>query len=107
MKFSKYRAIKTIVDGIKFDSKAESRRYLELKAMQQSGAIVNLELQKEFILIPKQQGERATKYKADFVYRDLSGLVIEDVKGIKTPEYIIKRKLMLHIHGIRVKEIAQ
>ncbi|WP_394752798.1 DUF1064 domain-containing protein [Crenothrix sp.] len=102
---SKYRAVKTVVDGLKFDSKAEAKRYLELKALQQSGVIADLELQKEFELIPKQPGERATKYKADFVYRNSTGLVVEDVKGFLTPEYRIKRKLLLWVHGVRISEV--
>jgi Protein of unknown function (DUF1064) len=105
-KFSKYKAVKTAIDGFVFDSKAEARRYQELMAMQKAGTITGLELQKEFELIPKQQGERAIKYRADFVYRvPDGGMVVEDVKGMKTPEYKIKRKLMLWIHGVRVREI--
>ena len=54
---------------------------------------------------PKQPGERATKYKADFVYRNSTGLVVEDVKGFLTPEYRIKRKLLLWVHGVRISEV--
>jgi hypothetical protein len=108
MNKSKYRNIKTIVDGIKFDSKLEARRYGELKDQRELGYISNLVLQESFIVIPKQVGERATAYKADFSYTDLDGnKVVEDTKSkaTATPEYIIKRKLMLFVFGIRIKEV--
>lgn len=105
-KKSKYRNVKAQVDGIKFDSKREAARYSELKLMQRAGLISELELQKEFVVIPAQKGERATKYRADFSYIDEDGNhVTEDVKGILTSEYIIKRKLMLKEHGIKIREI--
>ena len=103
---------KVLVDGMTFDSKKEARRYLELKMRQQAGEISGLECQKVFELIPKQVDEdgkcieRDCKYIADFVYTDKDGkIVVEDTKGYKTPDYIIKRKLMLKVHGIRVREI--
>lgn len=111
MSYSKYGARKTKANGIVFDSKKEAIRYRELKLLERAGEIYELELQKEFELIPAQyiEGkcvERAVKYKADFAYKDMLGrAVVEDTKGYKTPEYIIKRKLMLHKYGIRIKEI--
>jgi len=79
--------------------------------LEKAGVISNLEEQVTFELIPKQvdaEGkciERACKYIADFVYTDESGQrVVEDSKGYRLPEYIIKRKLMLFVHGIRVLE---
>ena len=107
---NKYRNKKVICDGIKFDSKKEAARYKELKLLERAGLIHNLELQKEFELIPSQRIngkciERACKYKADFCYIENGKTVVEDTKGMKTPDYIIKRKLMLFIHGIQVKEI--
>lgn len=102
---TKYRNKKTIYNGVTFDSIAELRRYKELALLLHAGKISGLELQKEYELIPKQKGERSVKYKADFVYYDDDRLVVEDVKGVKTQAYIIKRKLMLKEHGIRVKEI--
>lgn len=121
----KYGNTKTVIDGIEFDSKKEADRYCELMFLQRAGVISNLELQKEFELIPAQYEnvsreeyinskgkktkgkciERAVKYKADFVYTENGKTVVEDTKGMKTKEYIIKRKLMLYIHGIRIKEI--
>lgn len=109
---SKYHAVKTEVDGIVFDSKKEATRYKELKAREKAGSIKELELQKPYILIPKQVGEdgkvkeRECKYKADFVYKDENGkTVVEDTKGIRTPEYKMKKKLMLYVYGIEIQEI--
>lgn len=104
---SKYHNRKTIIDGIPFDSAKEGQRYLELKMLQRTGKIRDLSMQVEFELIPKQAGERACKYKADFVYHmtDTGKMVVEDVKGKRTREYIIKRKLMLWRHGIRIVEV--
>ena len=75
--------------------------------LQRAGKIRDLSMQVEFELIPKQEGERACKYKADFVYHmaDTGKMVVEDVKGKRTREYIIKRKLMLWRHGIRIVEV--
>jgi len=104
---SKYRNRKVTIDGITFDSEKEGQRYQELKLLQRAGKIRDLRMQVEFELIPKQAGERACKYKADFVYH-LAGtgeMVVEDVKGKRTREYIIKRKLMLWRHGIKIVEM--
>lgn len=106
----KYRNKKTTIDGIEFDSKKEAKRYAELKILLQSGAISDLELQKEFELIPAQRidgkvVERACKYVADFVYKENGKTVVEDTKGMRTKDYIVKRKLMLMVHGIRIKEV--
>lgn len=93
-----------------FDSKAEERRWYELSLMEKAGEIKALQRQVKYELIPSQKidkkvVERAVTYVADFVYYTPDGqLVVEDVKGMKTTDYIIKRKLMLWIHGIRIKE---
>lgn len=103
---SKFNNQKTEVDGILFDSRKEAKRYYELKLLQRAGEISNLQLQVKYELIPKQANERACNYIADFVYQDKSGqIVVEDVKGRRTKEYVIKRKLMLYQHGIRVVEV--
>lgn len=109
---SKYHSKKVEVDGIKFDSKREAGRYMELKILLEAGEISDLELQKSYELIPSQKDEnekvieRSCKYKADFVYKDKDGnTVVEDAKGKKTPEYVIKRKLMLERFGIRIIEV--
>ena len=102
---NKYHAQKTILDGIKFDSKRESERYAELKLLQRSGQISNIRRQVPFELVPKQDGERSVKYIADFVYEENGRMVVEDAKGFRPKDYIIKRKLMLWIHGIKVREV--
>lgn len=104
--WNKYGARKVQVDGIIFDSIREANRYCELRLLQRAGEIHSLELQKRFELIPKHGKERAVYYVADFVYKDRNGAeVVEDTKGCKTKEYIIKRKLMLWRYGIKIKEV--
>ena len=112
---SKYGARKTVVDGITFDSKKEANRYSELKLLEKAGEICCLRLQVPFELIPAQYEEtgevytkgankgkpkrgkcieKAVVYYADFVYQNMgSDRIVEDVKGMRTPVYIIKRKL--------------
>lgn len=92
---SKYNNKKTIVDGIVFDSKKEAYRYEELKILEKANIIKNLARQVPFELIPKQRGERAVCYIADFVYIDTKtgNIIVEDVKGFKTDVYKLKRKL--------------
>lgn len=109
---TKYKNRKIVVDGEKFDSMKELGRWQELRLLQMVNGITDLCRQKEFILIPAQKDpetgrtlERACKYIADFVYTENGKTVVEDTKGIRTKEYIIKRKLMLSVFGIRIKEI--
>lgn len=92
---SKYNNRKTMIDGITFDSNKEARRYTVLRSLQDGGYIKGLSLQVPFELIPKQDGERAVKYIADFVYYDIEKQmhIVEDVKGFKTDVYKLKRKL--------------
>lgn len=96
---SKYHSKKAVVDGIEFDSKAEAKRYCELKMLERAGKIKDLSLQHKFELQPsfKKNGKtiRAIVYVADFVYLDLERMRIEveDVKGFKTKEYLLKKKL--------------
>lgn len=118
----KYGNKKVLYDGIVFDSKKEQQRYTELKHLERIGLITGLELQKPYELIPSQREpstltkrgkekkgkviEQAVKYIADFVYTDKDGhLIVEDTKGKRTEAYIIKRKLMLYVHGIRITEV--
>lgn len=94
----KYGNRKTVVDGIKFDSKLEAKRYSELKLLEKAGVIKGLELQPKFRLIPtfRKNGKtyRGITYIADFAYYDENErYIVEDVKGYKTKEYQIKRKL--------------
>ena len=107
---SKYKAVRVNNRFGRFDSRKEFNRYLVLADMEKHGEISNLERQVEFLLIPSQRDERgkviekAVKYKADFRYIQDGKVVVEDVKGIKTRDYIIKRKLMLERFGIRIRE---
>ena len=117
----KYGAKKIEIDGITFDSKREARRYCELRNLERAGAITGLELQRKFELVPTQREpstftktgkerpgkviELSVSYVADFCYMEGGALVVEDAKGVRTPEYVIKRKLMLSVYGIRIKEI--
>jgi len=109
---SKYNSKKTVVDGQKFDSKKEARRYQELLLLEKAGVIKDLRMQVKFTLIPAQRDEatgkvveRECSYKADFVYDEDGKTVVEDVKGFRTKEYIIKRKLMMWRYGIRIREV--
>lgn len=108
---SKYNSKKTVVDGQKFDSKKEARRYQELLLLEKAGEIKNLSRQVKFVLIPSQRDEngkvveRECSYKADFTYEEGIKTVVEDVKGYRTKEYIIKRKLLLYKYGIRIREV--
>jgi hypothetical protein len=129
---SKYGAKKVVRDGKTFDSQIEHKRYCELLLLQRAGAIHDLKRQVEFELIPAQytdiptgdlykRGERkgqpkykrvcieqSVKYVADFVYRtNTNRVIVEDTKGVKTKDYIIKRKLMLWVHGIRINEVTK
>ena len=110
--WTKYNNKKITVDGQKFDSKKEANRYQELVLMEKAGVIKNLSRQVKFVLIPSQRDEatgkvieRECSYKADFVYEEDGKTVVEDVKGFRTKEYIIKRKLMLYQYGIRIREV--
>jgi hypothetical protein len=124
-----------VIDGIEFQSKKEGNRYCELKLLERTGAISNLELQKRFELIPAQyetietgeyykagvkKGQPKTKrvcieqsvvYIADFVYQENGKTVVEDVKGFRDTssatyaKFVLKRKMMLWIHGIKIQEV--
>lgn len=106
---SKYHNRKTLFDGKRFDSKKEADRYAELRLMERAGIIHGLKRQVPYVLIPTQYingkaVERPCVYKADFVYHQNDRLVVEDAKGYRTADYVIKRKLMLEKYGIRIKE---
>ena len=109
---SKYGNRKTERDGLKFDSRKEARRWTELSLLEDAGAIRNLQRQVRYELIPSQKvdgkvAERPVHYVADFVYEEDGKTVVEDAKSpaTRTPVYIVKRKLMLWVHGIRIKEV--
>lgn len=103
--YNKYYAQKMVVDGIRFDSKAEARRYGELKVLEKVGDIEGLSLQPKFTLQEAfKQGKttiRAIEYRGDFQYYEKKSgrWVVEDVKGMATKEFGIKRKLFLKRYG--------
>lgn len=121
----KYGNKKITVDGVTFDSRKEYLRWCELCLLEKAGQIADLQRQVKYELIPAQYEEyerystktskrlknglrcveKECSYIADFVYRQDGQTVVEDTKGYKTEAYIIKRKLMLYIHGIRIHEI--
>jgi hypothetical protein len=124
---AKYHNIKTTTsDGILHDSQKEAMRWCELKLLERAGKITDLKRQVEYELIPDQfetyerfgksgnrlkDGikliERRVCYVADFVYTDIATgqTVVEDTKGVRTKEYIIKRKLMWFVYKIRITEV--
>ena len=123
---TKYNASKCVVDGITFDSRKEAKRYCELKLLEKENVIRDLRLQVEFELLPNQYAtekrygkngkplkdkkvllERRVVYRADFVYilNETGETVVEDVKGVRLAEYILKRKLFLYRYGVPIKEV--
>lgn len=109
-KRAKFNNEKVEYNGLVFDSKKEYRRYRELLLLQKEGVIGQLELQKKYLLVAATDEEKAVRYIADFVYMltETGQVVVEDVKSEATRKlstYIIKRKLLLERHGIKIKEI--
>lgn len=122
---SKYGNKRCQYNGIVFDSMREMNRYKELYLLEKANEIQDLQMQVPFVLIPTQREqsdevfktgpnkgqpkpgkviERSCIYIADFCYYENGKYIVEDAKGKKTKEYMIKRKLMLHIHGHRIRE---
>lgn len=103
---SKYGNRRIVDDGYVFDSVGEHRRYRELKLMEQAGEITELRVHPSWPLIVN--GHNIGRYTADFSYRGKNGnLVVEDYKGVKTRDYILRRKLMQAVHGIEIREVKQ
>lgn len=107
---SKYGNKKVEINGIVFDSKREARRWLELDMLAKAGEIQDLQRQVPFLLIPSQKVdgkvvERAVSYVADFQYRENGKTIVEDAKGCKTPEYKLKKKMMLFFYGVQIREV--
>ena len=120
---NKYHAKKVNICGIEFDSKKEGMRWLLLKDMERTGEISDLRRQVPFELLPaiyrdevvhlktkdkveRKLVQRAVHYVADFVYTDKDGnQVVEDTKGLRLPDYILKKKMMLALKGIEISEI--
>lgn len=126
---SKYHSKKITRDGMTFDSLKEYRKFRELLLLEKAGEITDLQRQVEFELIPAQYEEIPTgevykrgeqkgqpkmkrvclelsvKYIADFVYKENGKTIVVDTKGFRTKDYILKRKMMLYFHGIKIKEV--
>lgn len=108
---NKYHNRKIVREGETYDSVKEYRRAKELELLEKNGVIKDLKRQVRFEIIPSQRGddgkvvERAVTYVADFVYFEGDRLIVEDTKGFRTKDYIIKRKLMLYMHGVQIKEV--
>ena len=106
---NKYNAKKTTVDGITFDSRKEADHYCELKLLQRAGVITDLRLQVPFELQPaftvNGKKIRAIHYIADFMYQEGGVYIVEDVKGRKTKEYMLKRKMYAYRYGQEIKEV--
>ena len=105
---SKYHSKKTVLDGIEFDSAKEAKRYAKLGDMERAGKIQGLCLQVPFELLPSFECDgvkyRGMRYIADFVYYRDGKQVVEDTKGAKTREYLIKKKLMAYLNHINIEE---
>ena len=101
----KYRNEPTEVDGRKFDSLAEARRYRELTWLRDAGKISQLRLQPRYPIVVN--GVKICEYVADFEYLGQAGMVLEDVKGVKTAVYKLKKRLMLAVHGIDITEVGR
>lgn len=103
-KGSKYGAVPTHVDGIRFASRREAERYRQLRLLELAGHITNLQLQPAYDL-HAPGGVRVARYVADFAYRDerTQRLVIEDAKGVKTPVFRLKAKWLKAEHGVEVQ----
>ena len=108
----KYHNKKVVRNGETFDSVKEYRRFCELLLLEKGGVISDLQRQVKYVLIPSQKEgkktiERECSYRADFVYTDneTGETVVEDVKGMRTEVYKIKRKLMLWVHHIKIVEV--
>lgn len=107
MTYNKYGNKKVrLPDGAVYDSKKEYKRHMELMLLQRAGEISDLKRQVPYELIPKQDGERAVTYVADFVYKDArtGEEVVEDCKGFKTDVYKLKRKMLRYKYGIKILE---
>jgi hypothetical protein len=100
---NKYRNKRTIVDNITFASKKEAARYGDLKLLEKHGLISDLQLQPKYVI--EVNGVKICSYLGDFRYWINGEMIIEDVKGVKTPAYRLKKKLMLAVFGIEIQEV--
>lgn len=122
-KTNKYGANKATYEGIEFDSRREMRQYIVLLDMERRGEISNLRRQVRYELLPpiwedvevqlktktktvRRCVQRAVSYLADFVYEDVEGrTVVVDAKGMRTKEYMLKKKMMRSLLGIEIEEV--
>jgi hypothetical protein len=111
---SKYGAQPTMVDGIRFASKKEARRYGELRLLEKAGELHNLRVQPSFDLcVPVDDDvQKVGTYRADFDYCvcDIDpcvfdAIVVEDVKGVRTPVYRLKKRMVEAMYGIEIREV--
>jgi hypothetical protein len=101
----KYGATAVTIDGIRFASKKEGKRYAELKLLAKAGEINGLEIQPA-LPVQSPNGTLIFTYKADFSYWTKGGQrVIEDVKGVRTPVYLLKKKIIEALYGFEIVEI--
>ncbi len=100
---SKYNAVRVTDEGKRFDSKAEHRRWVALRLLEQAGEISDLKHHPRYPLIVN--GQKVCTYEADSAYIESGEQIVEDVKGVKTPVYNLKKKLMKILHGIDVREV--
>lgn len=111
MRYSKYKALKTTVGGITFDSGLEAKRYTQLKILEAAGTIKNVQIQPKFRLMDsyKYNGKtiRAIDYIADFMYEENGKIIVEDVKGMRTKDYIIKSKLFIKKQILELKYVDE
>lgn len=106
---NKYHNKKVVANGIEFDSKKEAGRWMELQIMEKAGLITNLRRQVRYQLTPTIHIAgvtlRSSNYVADFVYSENGEEVVEDVKGMRTTEYVLKKKFLAFRYGILVREV--
>lgn len=101
----KYHARAVVRDGVRFDSTAEADRYAALRWLEKAGQIRDLERQPVFALVVN--GQKVGNYRGDFAYTVVatSERITEDVKGVRTPVYRLKKKLVAALHGVAIAEI--
>jgi len=99
---NKYNAKKTEIDGFVFDSKKEAQRYQDLMLLERAGEIEVIEIHPFWKLVVN--GVLIGRYTADFMYRENGAVVVEDVKGVRTRDYVLRKKLMKALYGIEIRE---
>lgn len=114
----KYRNEPVVVDGVRFDSQAEAKRWLELRGLEKQGLISHLERQPKFKFVINGQkvvsrserypNGRQVSWKGDFAYFDGKNRIVEDVKGFRTKEFILKKAFVEAIWpAVRIVEVSK